>query len=589
MATKIKLLPKNVINQIAAGEVIQRPSSIVKELIDNSIDSRAKNIHLIIKDSGKTHIQVIDDGCGMNKEEMLICFERHTTSKISSTEDIFHINTLGFRGEALSSIASVSKVIIKSKIEKNKTGNQIILNQGIIEEENEVVILKGTDILVKNLFFNIPARKNFLKSDKVELKHIIDEFFRASLANTNVNFKLTNNNELIYNLKQENLKQRISSLFGKNINEKIVPIAEDTDIVSISGFLGKPNYAKKTRGEQFFFVNNRFVKAPYLHHAIMNAFEGLIQKDVFVSYFVFLKINTEKIDLNVHPSKTEIKFEDDKLIYSILLSSSKRSIGKFNISPSIDFETETSFIVPTQTQKIVKEPTIQVNARFNPFIDQNTNNQENKKNWEKLFDTSEIEIKEEESIEIQEIIQIYNNYILCILKNKENISSCYLLNQSKCHQRILFENQIQNLKNKKIISQKLVFPEKIEMTKSDIIIIKENENIFSEIGYNLKEIMQNEILLDGIPTLVKQDNLKEKIESFIEEIKNENLNIKEKAFEKLAKSVAYSSSIRKNETLQKIEMVELIKSLFKCESPFLGLDGKPCMITFEPNDLFDIC
>ena len=356
MRSKIKLLPKNVINQIAAGEVIQRPSSIVKELIDNSVDAGAKNIHLIIKKSGKESIQVIDDGIGMNKDDMLICFERHSTSKISTTEDIFHINTLGFRGEALSSIASVSKVVLRSKEKNEETGNQVVLNQGIFEEQKKIIKNNGTDITVKNLFFNIPARKNFLKSDKVELRHIVDEFTRSALANKNISFKFTNNNDLIYNFKQENLKQRINSLFGKNIIEKIVPIEEETDIVSISGFLGKPSFAKKTRGEQFFFVNNRFVKAPYLHHAVTNAFDGLIQKDVYASYFIFLEINTEKIDLNVHPSKTEIKFDDDKLIYSILLSSSKRSIGKFNISPSIDFETESSFNIPTYSSKVITEP-----------------------------------------------------------------------------------------------------------------------------------------------------------------------------------------------------------------------------------------
>jgi len=588
MKTKIKLLPTNVINQIAAGEVIQRPSSIVKELIDNAIDAKSKNIHLIIKDSGKTYIQVIDDGEGMNKEEMLICFERHTTSKINSTEDIFHIKTLGFRGEALSSIASVSKVIIKSKTKPQKTGNQIVLNQGKLEEEKEVVTESGTDIIVRNLFFNIPARKNFLKSDKVELKHIIDEFYRATLANKNINFKLTHNGNVLYSLKEESLKQRITSLFGKNTTEKIVPIEEETDIVSISGFLGKPSYAKKTRGEQFFFVNNRFVKAPYLHHAINNAFEGLIQKDIFISYFVFLKINTEKIDLNVHPSKTEIKFDDDKLIYSILLSSSRRAIGKFNISPSIDFETETSFSIPAYSKNVISEPKIHVNTKFNPFFEEN-NNQENTNNWKNLFDTEKNNIKEEELIEIKEIIQVNNNYIFCVLKNRENISSCYLLNQTKCHQRIIFENQLSNLKTKKIISQKLAFSEELMMTKSDLIIIKENESLFNEIGYNFKDIKDHSIILDGIPTLIKKQNLKEKIESFLEEIKNENLNIKTKAFEKLAKSVAYTSAIRKNEKLEKIEMVELVKSLFKCESPFIGLDGAPCMITFDPKNLFEIC
>ena len=583
MQTRIKLLPKNVINQIAAGEVIQRPSSIVKELIDNSIDAKSKNIHLIVKDSGKTHIQINDDGEGMNKKEISICFERHTTSKIKNTEDIFHINTLGFRGEALSSIASVSKLIIKSKSKSQDTGNQIVIEQGLLQEEKEIVKSVGTEIIVKNLFFNIPARKNFLKSNKVELKHIVDEFFRAALTNENINFKLTHDGNVLYSLKQENRKKRIANLFGKNITEKIIPIQEETDIVHISGFLGKPNHAKKTRGEQFFFVNNRYVKAPYLHHAIMNAFEGLIQKDVFISYFIYLKIDTKKIDLNVHPSKTEIKFEDDKLIYSILFSAAKRSIGKFNISPSIDFETESSFSVPTYTKKFISEPKIKVNKSFNPF-DEIKSYKTN--NIETLFNVEQSDIKEEESIEITDLIQMNNSYIFCVLKNSENISNYYLLNQSKSHQRIIFEDQLNNLKNKKIISQKLAFSEEIIMTKSDLMILKENEELFNEIGYNFEKINDTKLVIDGIPSFVRKENIKEKIELFLEEIKNKNLNIKIKVFKKLAKSVAYSSSIKMNEKLEKIEMVEIIKSLFKCESPFISLDGTACMVNFDPKHLF---
>jgi len=301
-----------------------------------------------------------------------------------------------------------------------------------------------------------------------------------------------------------------------------------------------------------------------------------------------LKVNTEKIDLNVHPSKTEIKFEDDKLIYSILLSSSKRAIGKFNISPSIDFETETSFSVPTYSKKIISEPKIQVNTKFNPF-DEDFNPRKKENKWDQLIDLEKKDIKEEETIEIKEIIQINKNFIFCVLKNIENISSCYLLNQSKCHQRIIFENQLNNLKRKKIITQKLAFSEEININPTDINIIKENEDLFNEIGYNFKKIKQNSIIIDGIPTLIKNGKLKEKIESLLEEIKNENLNIKNKVLDKIAKSVAFTSSIRKNEKLEKIEMAELIKSLFKCESPFIGLDGKPCMINFEPKYLFDIC
>ena len=585
MKNTIKLLPKNVINQIAAGEVIQRPSSVVKELIDNSIDAQSSNIHLIIKNAGKSSIQVIDNGIGMNQKDAEACFERHSTSKISETKDIFKINTLGFRGEGLASMASVSKVILKSKTKKNELGTEIILNQGKIEKKEEIICNNGTSIEVKNLFFNIPARKVFLKSNKVEIKHIIDEFLRSSIANPSINFKITSDETILYNLKSENLKQRLCSIFGKNFEEKIVPIEEKTQVVNISGFLGKPSFARKTRGEQFFFVNNRFIKAPYLHHAIINSVEGLLQKKMFLSYFIFLEVDTTKIDINVHPSKTEIKFEDEQIIYSILSSSCRRSIGKFNISPSIDFETESSFEVPSYKPKNIQEPHIKINSNYNPF--KSNQNIENTKNWEKLFNNN-YEIKEENSIEINQIIQIENNYILCSLKNIEKGNSTYIINQKKAHQRIIFEKQLKALESENIVSQRLIKAEKIELAPNDINLVEDNKQIFNEVGYDFKKINKNEIEIHSIPSSFISRDFQDQIESFIEEIKNNNLNINIKEFEKIARTVAYSTCIKKNQLLNEQEMLQIVRSLFKCESPFIGLDGDPCVILFEPEKIFKL-
>ena len=586
MKKTIKLLPKNVINQIAAGEVIQRPSSVVKELIDNSIDALSSNIHLIIKNAGKNSIQVIDNGIGMNKQDAEACFERHSTSKISKTKDIFKIHTLGFRGEGLASMASVSKVILKTKTKQNELGIKITLNQGKIEAKEEIVYNNGTSIEVKNLFFNIPARKVFLKSNKVEIKHIVDEFFRASIANPSINLKMTSDNLILYDLKSGNLKQRLCSIFGKSFEEKIVPIEENTQVVNISGFLGKPSFARKTRGEQFFFVNKRFIKAPYLHHAVTNAVEGLLQQKMFLSYFIFLEVDTTKIDINVHPSKTEIKFEDEQIIYSILSSSCRRSIGKFNISPSIDFETETSFEMPAYNPQSIVEPVIKINSNYNPF--KSNQKVENTKNWDKLFDTKNDELKEEKSIEIEKIIQIENNYILCSLKNLNQGYSTYIINQQKAHQRIIFEKHLNSLKNENIVSQALISSEKIELQPNDIHLIEENQKIFNEIGYDIKKINNNTIEVQSIPSSFIVKDIKNQIESFLEEIKNNNLQINLKELDILAKSIAYSSCLRKNQRLNDQEMVQLIRSLFKCEAPFIGLDGKACVILFEPENFFKI-
>ena len=585
MGTTIKLLPKNVINQIAAGEVIQRPSSVVKELIDNSIDAKATRIHLIIKEAGKSLIQVIDNGIGMDNYDAKTCFERHTTSKISKTEDIFKIHTLGFRGEGLASMASVSKIILKTKKEKKETGTKIVVDQGKLISSEEIIFSNGTSIEVKNLFFNIPARKVFLKSNKVETKHIIDEFFRAAISKPSINFKITSDEKILYDLKSGNLKQRLCSIFGKNFEEKIVPIEEKTQVVDIYGYLGKPSFARKTRGEQYFFVNNRFIKSAYLNHAISNSVEGLLKQKMYLSYFIFFEIDTTRIDVNVHPTKTEIKFDDEKIIYSILSASCRRSIGKFNILPSIDFETENSFELPSYKPKNIIEPKIKFNSNYNPF--KSNLKTDNTNNWENLFNIDKSELKEEILIKINNIFQIQNNYIICSINNSESGVSTYIISQQKAHQRIIFENQIKALKNENIVNQVLISPISIDLSASDIHLLEENKKIFFEIGYDFKIKNNTQVEIMSTPSSIVSKEPKEQIESFLEEIKNNNININLKEHEKIARSVAYSTCMKKNRLLSEKEMLQLIRSLFKCESPFISLDGSPCAVLFEPKQIFE--
>ena len=406
MKQTIQILNDNVINQIAAGEVIQRPSSIIKELLENSIDAQANNIHVIIKKSGKGLIQIIDNGIGMNIQDAKVCFIKHATSKIESTEDITKISTMGFRGEALASIASVAEVELKTKTQDEEIGTLISIDNSKINKITQTACKRGTSIIVKNLFFNIPARKNFLKSDKIELKHIIETFIQIALSHHHINFQFTNDGKQLYNLSTENFKNRIIQLFGRRYKQKILQIKEQTTIVAIDGFLGNPLDAKKTRGEQYLFVNNRFIRSPYLNHAIKESMADLIQTDQHPSYFIFLNIDPQYIDVNVHPNKTEVKFEDEKSIYQILKSACKRTIGMSNIKPSLDFSIEKSFEVPTHIlNNPPKEPKININSNFNPFSEKFARDKENTQNIQQLF-------KEENTSDIYEVFNIDNRYAL---------------------------------------------------------------------------------------------------------------------------------------------------------------------------------
>ena len=564
--SNIKQLPKSVANQIAAGEVIQRPSSIVKELIENSIDAKSRNIKVIIQDAGKQSITVIDDGVGMSKEDSRKCFMRHSTSKLNKAEDLFKIKTMGFRGEALASIAAVAEIILRTKTKKEKIGHEIKLKDSNIVEENQINIQVGTTIIAKNLFFSIPARRNFLKSNNVELKHIIDEFIRCSLSNCEINFTLTNEKSEIYNLKSSNLTKRIISIFKKSYEKQLISCNEKFGAISISGFIGKPENSKKTRGEQFIFVNNRFIKSPYLNHAIIKSYEGLIEEKKYPFYILFIKINTDLVDVNIHPTKTEVKFEDEKLIYSLVNSSVKKSLEKFNVSPSINFDADINFAekVVTQYDKIGK-------------ISNDVLSHSNKKrNWEEIFENVKIENSARELFENQDLtenenkpVQFLDTFIFKQLGNK-----LLIFNHKNCQQRILYEKYEKSSLNSYANTQQNLFPQYVEFNSSDFQIIKEILDEIRSIGFSIEIFGKNSIVINGIPTGLDDINEKEIIESFIEEIKKNNDDIKAEKKDIILKSFSKKARITNSKNLSLEEMNSIIDRLFACKNAKYSPDGK---------------
>jgi len=589
MADIIQLLPESVANQIAAGEVVQRPASVVKELLENAIDAQGKKIKLIIKDAGKTLIQVIDNGIGMSESDALLSFERHATSKINSSADLFKIKTKGFRGEALASIAAVAKIEMKTRLSKKDIGTQIIIEASKIKKNEEVATNQGTSIAVKNLFFNVPARRNFLKSDKIELRHIMDEFIRVALAHPEIELQMHHNNNCIYQLTPTSYRKRIVDVFGKSFNEKLVPIAEETDVLKISGHIGKPESARKTRGEQFFFVNNRFIKHNYLHFAVTNAFEGLIASERHPSYFINLQIDPSKIDINIHPTKTEIKFEDEKVIYAILQASIKKALGQFNVTPSIDFSINSN-LIPLKTKNILaKEPTIEVDPNFNPFATKSQFSSKkkydleksNEKNWVKIFDNpNNNSIKEQQpclKTESKTSFQLHNKYILSHIK-----SGFMIIHQHRAHRHILLNKLLQS---NTISSQQLAFPITVNYNNTNYEIVKELIPLLNKSGFEVKEFGKGTIIIHATPSFVIESEVASIFDELLEQKKlnKENLNLsgQEKSLNILAKSI----SIKKGKKLSAIEMNHLIDELFACEIPHTTLNGKKIITTLTLDEL----
>jgi DNA mismatch repair protein MutL len=609
-ASIIQLLPDHVANQIAAGEVVQRPASVVKELLENAVDAKASDIKLIVKEAGKTLVQVIDNGLGMNTTDSRLCFERHATSKIRQAEDLFDLHTKGFRGEALASIAAIAHVEMKTKQDQEELGNHIVVEGSKLITQDVAVLPKGTSFAVKNLFFNIPARRNFLKSETVEFRHVMDEFQRVALAHPSISFTLIHNGSELYNLPSSNFRQRIVAIFGGKTNEKLVPVLEDTELVKIAGFVGKPEYAKKSRGEQFFFVNDRYIKSAYLHHAIMNAYEGLLKEGNQPSYFLYLQVPPHTIDINIHPTKTEIKFDDEHSLYAILRSAVKHSLGQFNVAPILDFERDSNLDTPYQYKdKEADFPTIQVNSGFNPFATEKPSkslssfgsykNETTQSNWESLYvglkqDTEEIASFSFESEEVtgklfdendvetstNSTYQIHKKYIVSTIK-----SGMLVINQKRAHQRILYEQFLTNITIQKAASQQLIFPLELYFSSDEMQLLSELRLTLENTGFVFDAFNTDAVQISGLPVLMSESEVSIVLEELISNLQNE---VPESSFSQsdtIAKSMAKSLAVKTGTYLTEKEQENLVNSLFACKEPNVSPFQKPTFITLTVDDL----
>lgn len=625
MSDIIQLLADSVANQIAAGEVVQRPASAVKELIENAIDAGADKIKLIVKDAGKSLIQVIDNGCGMSITDARLCFERHATSKIRQAEDLFAIRTMGFRGEAMASIAAIAQVELKTKRVEDELGTVIEIEGSKVINQQPEALPAGTSIAVKNLFYNIPARRNFLKSNAVEMRHIIDEFQRVALAHPKIFFSLHSDGNELFHLPSETLKQRIVHLFGKNYNQRLVPVEEDTTIITVSGFIGKPEFAKKTRGEQFFFVNKRFVKDPYLHHAVMNAYEDILPADTYPLYVLFIEIDPSKIDINVHPTKTEIKYEDDKAMYAILRSTVKRSLGRYNIAPTLDFNQETSFnnLITDKPLDEIQVPTISFNPNFNPFEDATSSSSGSSRasnyaaglekkagipqNWNALYQITQQDTPEQLSLHgneqatshdsiaerssspapseetAKQFFQLHNRFIVSQIH-----SGFMLIDQQAAHERILFERYLEQLEHNQGSSQQSLFPQTVELSAADFALMEDILPEIQTLGFQVRPFGKTTFIVDGIPADIGQGINETKIlEQLLEDFKNNKDELQLNKRETLARSLAKNAAIKPGTTLSNQEMAELIDKLFATQSPSISIHGKPIVITITLQELME--
>ena len=585
MSDIIKLLPDNVANQIAAGEVVQRPSSVVKELLENSIDSGADSIHLTIKDAGRTIIQVVDNGVGMSKNDAVLCFERHSTSKIQSANDLFNLSTKGFRGEALASIAAISHVELITKIISDELGTSIKIKANKIYDNKPVVTNKGTSISVKNLFYNVPARRNFLKSDSVELRHIINEFHRVALAHPEIDFVFKHNDSQLFNLPQCNIRQRIVNIFGSKSNEKLVPVEENTEVLKLSGFIFKPQFSKKSRGEQFFFVNNRFIKSSYLNHAVNSAFEGLINKDHNASYFLFLKLDPSRMDINIHPTKTEIKFDDDHTIYAILRSAVKHSLGQFNISPILDFDRDKNLDIPYNyaSKSQISNIEVEINPNFNPFNDKLDQKLHRDISNEQVYISDELSANFNEISfdNIQSnIFQLNNKYLVNKIK-----SGLVIINQNRAHERILYENFLKYITVKNNDSQKLLYPIDLQFSIKEIAMIDNFKNQLINSGFIFDIVGNQTLSFSSLPESINKNNLNSIFRDLLDNLINEEPNDNFSHSDLISKSLAKSTSIKNGKSLNVKEMEYIVNGLFACKEPNISPFNKRTYITLTKEDL----
>lgn len=621
MTDVIQLLPDSVANQIAAGEVVQRPASVVKELMENAIDAGATRIEVILKNAGKSLIQVIDNGKGMSPRDARMAFERHATSKISSARDLFNIRTMGFRGEALASIASVAEVELKTKREADELGTSLFIADSQLKSQESIQCNDGTNMAVKNLFFTIPARRKFLKSDTTELRNITTEFLRVALTQPEISFRLVNNNSDIYNLPASGLRQRIVNAFGKSLNARMIPIQCETGLINIHGFICTPQQAKKSYGEQFFFVNNRFMRHSFFHKAVTEAYSGLIAPDTIPSYFLYFTVDPSTIDINIHPTKTEIKFQDEGAIFQIILASTKESLGKFNVMPSIDFDTEDKidFPVPGESDLPPKVPGISYNPNYNPFNYRSSlspsesdfeagapkssatgkdqygsgypeegfrqgggsfHRETVPANWEVLFQGLEEEkerqqpelpgmMERQEHTGIISFFQVKGKYIVTPVH-----SGLMFIDQKRAQERILFERYCESLSQQRICGQKSLFPEELELSAEEYMLVQELLHDLSYLGFELKECGENTLAIHTTPPDLTHANGRQVLLQLIGHYKNTEGSIREKMKERLALSMAQSAAFGYHTVLSREEMQELFDSLFACHHPNYTADGK---------------
>lgn len=608
MSDIVQLLPDSVANQIAAGEVIQRPASVVKELVENALDAGADEIIIDIEDAGKTSIRISDNGCGMSPTDARMSFERHATSKISSANDLFSIRTMGFRGEALASVAAIADVELRTKRTEDEVGTRIHIIGTEVKTQEPVASANGTTVTVKNLFFNVPARRKFLKGNTTELKHIINEIQRVAIPNPEIKFSFFHNNSSLYELIKSNSRRRITDVFGKSINHSLIPVVEKTSIVNISGYVGQPKYARKTVGEQFFFVNRRYMRHPYFHRAIMQAYEKLLPSDAFPSYFLFLETDPSVIDINVHPTKTEIKFENDRDIWQVIFAAVRVSLGKHNVVPSIDFDQSGSIDIPVREKDAgkISYPEIKVDPNYNPFDTDNTpslripgstfKETRGLDRWEDLYKGTQLILKPEddsepvtppavtqhspETTQWKKTLQLKQKYILSPVK-----SGLMIIDQKRAHERILFEKFLKILKSDSVASQQQLFPHTLELQPGDSELLKSILDDLSALGFDIREFGKNTFVINGTPGELDTSSPASIIEKLLEEYKSSPVNAKSKAREQIAISLAKASALDYGTELMQEEIDHLIDKLFACSTPNYSPDGKKTLTIIPLDDI----
>lgn len=620
MTDIIQLLPDNIANQIAAGEVIQRPASAVKELLENAVDAGATEIKLIISDAGKALIQVIDNGKGMSETDARMCFERHATSKIQKIDDLFHIRTMGFRGEALASVAAVSQVELRTKRAEDETGTCIEVENSLVIKQEPIAINTGTSIAMKNLFFNIPARRNFLKSNAAEMRHIVDEFIRVAMSFPHIFFSLTSNNQQLFHLEKGTLKQRIIQILGNQYNAKLVSVQENTDYLNIQGFVGKPETAKKTRGDQYFFVNNRFIKSAYLNHAVMNAYQEVIATDSFPMYVLFIELDPAQIDVNVHPTKQEIKFEDEKIVYAFVQAAVKHALAQFSITPTLEFDID----VNIQQSEAVSKPFTQ--DKQSAAASSNLYQSFTQKNQAHFIDTGKSELKHwksfyeptsqpaEEKFEYEKQLPVQNDDsgmdyatadLLGFVKKKKHqftddtvftqLHGTYiiapaedgflLVNQQTAHERILYERYAAALVGRSISIQRSLFPATIELSPQDSAMLNELIPDLLQLGYQVEPFGLNTFVIQGTPADLEEGNEKAAIEHLMEQYKHFSSDVKFSKREKLIRSMAWQHSVKAGRYLNIKEMRKLVEDLLVCAQPNTTPGGTPTFVEFKGSYL----